>query len=75
MRSEPRKEDLNVNIVLWSGIATRDDEGKQLEDNAWVCKAPVKEADFNLEHARKMFMEVKKISCEASTLGSKDMPC
>jgi len=28
MRFEPREEDLNVNIVLRSGIAIVDDEGK-----------------------------------------------
>jgi len=32
MRSEPREEDLNVNIVLRSGITTGDDKGKQSEE-------------------------------------------
>lgn len=49
MRSEPRKEDLNVDIVLRSGITTRGDKGKQLEESVWVCKAPIKEPRFDLE--------------------------
>lgn len=53
MRVESRKEDPNVNIVLQSGIATGDDKGKQLEDSASVHKAPEKEAEFDLEHARR----------------------
>ncbi len=28
MKFEPREEDLNVNIVLWSGIMMGDDKGK-----------------------------------------------
>jgi len=67
MRAEPRKEDLNVNIVLRSGIEMGDDKGKQHEDSAWVCKAPAKEAEFDLGRARKMFMEAKKSFVEAST--------
>ena len=74
MRYEQREEDLNVNIVLQSGITTRDDKGKQLEDNTWVRKALKKESDFDLEHAREAFMEAKKIFDEASTSRSKDKP-
>jgi len=74
MRSEPCDEDLNVNIVLRSGIATRDDKGKQLKDIAWVHKAPMKEAKFDLEHTHEMFMEAKKSFAEASTSGIKDKP-
>ena len=51
MRFESREEDLNVNIVLRSGIAIGDDKGKQPEDSTWVRKAPVKEAEFDLERA------------------------
>jgi len=52
MRSQPREEDLNVSIVLRSGIATGDDKGKQPKDSAWIRKAPTKEAKFDLECAR-----------------------
>jgi len=51
MRYEPSKEDLNVNMILRSGITTRDDKGKQLEESAWVRKSPTKETEFDLEHA------------------------
>jgi len=57
MRSEPREEDPNVNIVLWSGITTGEDKGKQPEDSTWVRKAPMKEAEFDLERAKETFME------------------
>ena len=49
MRSELREEDLNVNIVLQSGIMMGDDKGKQPKDSTWVRKAPAKEAEFDLE--------------------------
>lgn len=74
MRSEPCEEDLNVNIVLQSGIAIDDDKGKQPEDNAWVHKALKKEAEFDLEHACETFMEVKNSFAEAPTSGSRDKP-
>ena len=72
MRSEQRKEDPNVNIVLRSGIMTRDDKGKQPEESAWVHKAPIKEPEFNSEHVKETFMEAKKSFMEASTSSSKD---
>lgn len=71
MRSKPRKEDLNVNIMLQSGITTRDDKGKQPEESAWVCKVPMKEPKFDLESTKETFMETKSFM-EASTSGSKD---
>ena len=74
MRSEPCEEDPNVNIFLRSGITMGDDKGKQLEDSTWVHKAPVKEAEFDLERACEAFMEAKKSFIEASTSGSKDKP-
>lgn len=72
MRSEPCKEDLNVNIILRSGMIIGDDKGKQPEESAWVCKAPIKEPEFDLELTKETFMEAKKSFMEASTLGSKD---
>jgi len=33
MRDKPREEDLNVNIMLRSGINTGNDKGKQLEED------------------------------------------
>jgi len=74
MRTEPREEDLNVNILLRSGIAMGDDKGKQPTDNAWVHKALEKEDEFDLERAREMFIEAQKSFVEASTLGSQDKP-
>jgi len=60
--------------VLRSGITRGDDKGKQPKDNTWVRKAPTKETEFNFEHARETFREVKKSLAEASTSGSKDKP-
>ena len=75
MRSKPRdEEDPNVNVVLRSGITTRDDKGKEPKDNTWFHKALVKEAEFDLECALETFMEAKKSFTEASTSGSKDKP-
>jgi len=51
MRSELCGEDMSVNIVLRSGIVMGDDKGKQPKDSTWVSKAPVKEAEFDLERA------------------------
>ena len=51
MRVATCEEDLNVNIVLRSGIAMGDVKGKQPKDSAWVRKAPEKEVEFDLEHA------------------------
>ena len=74
MRSESREEDPNINIVLRSGITKGNDKGKQPEDNTWVCKAPMKELEFGLEHAKETFMEATKSFVDASTLGRKDKP-
>jgi len=74
MKAENREEDLNVNIVLWSGIATGGDKGKQPEDNAWVLKALEKEVEFDLERASETFMEENKSFTEASTFGVHDKP-
>lgn len=74
MRSEPREEDPNVNIVLRSGITIGDDKGKQPKDSTWVHKALVKETEFDLECTREGFMEKKKSFTEASTSRSNDKP-
>jgi len=66
MRSKPRKEDPNVNMMLRSSVTTGEDKGKQPEEDTWVRKAPTKEPEFDLEH--------KKSFTEASTSGSKDQP-
>jgi len=58
--------------VLRSRVAMGDDKGKYPKDNAWVRKAPVKEAEFDLEHAHETFMEAKKSFVEVSTSGRKD---
>jgi len=51
-----------------------EDKGKQPEGSAWVCKAPMKEVEFDLERARETFMEAKKSFIEASTSGNRDKP-
>ena len=47
-------------------------KGKQPEESAWVCKAPTKEPEFDLDRAKETFMEANKSFMEASTSGSKD---
>ena len=74
MRSKPRKQDPNVNIVLQSGITTGEDKGKQPEDSTWVRKALTKELKFDFERAKETFMEARKSFIDASTSGSKDKP-
>ena len=51
-----------------------DDKGKQPEDSTQVCKAPMKEAKFDLEHAQETFVEANKSFADASTSGRKDKP-
>ena len=72
MRFEPCEEDPNMNMVLRNGATTGEDKGKQPKENTWVCKAPTKQLEFDLEHAKETFMEVKKSFAETSTSGSKD---
>jgi len=49
MRVEPHEEDLKVNTMLWSGMMTGEDKGKQRAKGEWVCKVPEKETGFDLE--------------------------
>jgi len=72
MRSKPREEDPNVNMMLKSSMTMGDDKGKHPEESAWVLKAPTKEPGFDLERVKETFMEAKKSFTEASTSGSKD---
>ena len=74
MRFEPREGDPNVNMVLKSGVTTGEDKGKEPEEDTWVCKAPTKEPEFDLECAKETFLEDKKSFEEASTSGNKDQP-
>lgn len=67
MRVEPREEDPKVNFVLWSGVTTGEDKGKQPEEGEWVRKALENEARFNLECAKETFMKAKKSFAKAST--------
>jgi len=53
---------------------TGDDKSKWPEDSTWVCKAPTKEREFDLECAKETFMEARKSFTDASTSGSKDRP-
>ena len=72
MRSEPREEDPNVNMMLRSGATIGEDKGKKSEEDTWFHKAPSKQPEFDLERAGETFMEAKKNFAEASTSGSKD---
>jgi len=74
MRSELHEEDPSVNIVFRSGIMTRDDKGEQPEESTCVRKAPTKELEFDLECAKKTFIEAKESIINASTSGRKDRP-
>jgi len=74
MSFESCEEDPNVNIVIRSGATIGEDKGKQLEEDTWVHKAPIKEPEFDLECAKETFMEAKKSFVEASTSGSNDQP-
>lgn len=74
MRSKPREEDPNVNMVLRSGATIGEDKGKQPKEDTWVHKATTKEPEFDLEHEKETFMEAKKTFVEVSTLASKDQP-
>ncbi len=67
MRFEPHEDGPNVNILLGSGMMTGEDNGKQLEESEWVCKAPEKEVGFDIECTKETFMESKKSFVEAST--------
>lgn len=51
---------MTVFVQHRSRIMTGDDKGKQPEESAWVRKAPTKEPEFNLEHAKETFMEANK---------------
>ena len=72
MRVEPCEEDQSVNIMLRSGMTTGDNKGKQPEEEGWVCKAPKKEASFDLKHTKETFMESKKSFTKASTSKGQD---
>ena len=74
MRVELREEDPKINIMLWSGMTTCEDKGKQPAEGEWVCKAPKKETGFDLECTRETFVEAKKIFAEASTSRSQEKP-
>jgi len=72
MKAELCEEDPNVNIMLRSGANIGEDKGKKLKEDAWVRKAPTKQPEFDLEHAKETFMEARKRFVEVFTSGSKD---
>jgi len=53
---------------------TGDDKGKQPKDSTCICKAPAKEAEFDLECVKETFMEAKKSFADAFTSGRKYKP-
>jgi len=59
-------------MMLRNDTATGEDTGKQPDESTWVCKAPAKELEFELECVKETFMEVKKSFTEASTSSCKD---
>ena len=74
MKAELCEEDPNMNMMLKSSTTTGEDKGKQLEEDARVRKAPTKQLEFDLEHVKETFMEVKKSFAEASASGSHNKP-
>jgi len=50
MRSEPREEDPNMNMMLRSGTTIGEDKGKQTEGDTWVHKAPKKQPKLLVMH-------------------------
>jgi len=72
MKAKLHEEGTNVNMMLKSGATIGEDKGKQPEEDAWVRKAPTKQPELDLEHAKETFMEAKKSFTEASTSSSKD---
>ena len=62
MRSELRKEDLNIHVMLGSGMAIGEDKGKQPEEDTWVHKAPVKEVEFDLDVQRRHSWKLRRAS-------------
>ena len=71
MRSELREDGPSVNIVTQSGIATREDKGKQLEENVWVRKVDDKDVGFYLNKAKETFMEAKRSFMDTGASTSK----
>lgn len=71
MRSEPREDDPNVNIVMQSGVATSEGkvERKQPESKSWFWNAGEKNARFYLHKEKETFMQAKNnfVSPGAST--------
>lgn len=59
---EPHEDDPSINIVIQSGIDTKEDKvvRKQPEENIWVRKTTNKDDEFDLHKAKETFMEVKK---------------
>lgn len=70
MRSELCEEYLNMNMVLRSSATTWKDKQKKSKKNTWVCKAPIKQPEFDLERSKEAFMEAKKSLAVASTSSS-----
>lgn len=62
MRSEMCEDGPSINIVTWSGIATREDKatGKQPKENTWVRKDADKDAEFDLQKVKENFLEAKR---------------
>ena len=72
MRVEPCEECQSINIVMNSGMATREDKRKQPETEGWVHKTTEKEVGFDLNWARETYMEAKMNFVEASTSQSQE---
>lgn len=72
MRAKPREEDQNINIVMRSDIEIGANKGKQPGEAIWIHNATEKEVDFDLNHAKEMFLEEKKNFAKASTSRSRE---
>ena len=61
-----------MNMMLRSGTATGEDKEKLTEVDSGVRKTPTKQHEFDLEHAKRTFMEAKKSFAKVSTSSSED---
>lgn len=74
MKDEPRTEGPNINMMLRSDLATKEDKGKNLEKDMWVCKAPRKATRIWFGAGKGNFLEAKKNFAKALTSSSEEQP-
>lgn len=57
MRVEPHEEEPSINIVMWSGVSTREDKWKQSKNGGGVRKVVEKEVGFDINRAKETLTE------------------